>query len=174
MDMTDTLGGNLLPDEEIEFYTRPHWMTLLPNTLASLAFVVFGFGLLNAERLGPESALILKVAMMSALAANCYMYWVFSNTSFVVTNRRVVTFRGQGYQTTSMEVLLSKTESIQMQQPLLGSMFGYGTLTLSGTGGTKEIFPGVVNPQEFRRAVQEQIEAASAPPAPEPTARALG
>jgi hypothetical protein len=172
--VTDTLGGNLLPDEEIEFFTRPHWMTLLPNTLGSLAFIVFGFLLLNAERLGPETALIVKVAMMGALAANCYMYWVFTNTSFVVTNRRVIAFRGQGYQTTSMEVLLSKTESIQMQQPLLGSFFGYGTVTLSGTGGTREVFPGVVNPQEFRRSVQQQIEAASVPTAPEPSARVLG
>jgi hypothetical protein len=41
-------------------------------------------------------------------------------------------------------------------------MFGYGTVVVGGTGGTKEAFPLVTNPQEFRSKVQEQLAAAAA------------
>jgi uncharacterized alpha/beta hydrolase family protein len=36
-------------------------------------------------------------------------------------------------------------------------MFGYGTIFVSGTGGTKDPFHKITNPLEFRRKTQEQI-----------------
>jgi hypothetical protein len=41
-------------------------------------------------------------------------------------------------------------------------MFGFGTLTIVGTGGTKEAFPWVAHPLAFRQAVQHQTLGQSA------------
>jgi len=40
---------------------------------------------------------------------------------------------------------------------LVGRLFGYGTIYVTGTGSTKETFPGINVPLEFRK----QIEAAA-------------
>jgi hypothetical protein len=51
-------------------------------------------------------------------------------------------------------LLLPKVEAIQVDQGILGRIFNYGTITIVGTGGTKEPFRGIAKPLEFRRQVQ--------------------
>lgn len=58
-----------------------------------------------------------------------------------------------------IETLLVKIEGIQVAQGLLGRLFGYGTIVVSGTGGSKSQFRKIADPLEFRRQVQQQIEA---------------
>ena len=75
-----------------------------------------------------------------------------------VTNKRVIVKTGLLHRRT-VELFLSKVESIGVDEGLIGRMFGYGTVVLRGTGGTPEPFPRVRHPLEFRRQVQQQIEA---------------
>jgi hypothetical protein len=51
-------------------------------------------------------------------------------------------------------------------------MLGYGTVIVRGTGGTPEPFTLIAHPTEFRRHVQEQIEAGQASMRPGGTASA--
>ena len=44
-----------------------------------------------------------------------------------------------------------------MEQDLWGRVLGFGTLTITGTGGTRESIAGIPRPLEFRRHVQSQI-----------------
>jgi hypothetical protein len=39
----------------------------------------------------------------------------------------------------------------------MGRMLNYGTITLSGTGGVREIFQRVRDPLELRRRIQGQV-----------------
>jgi uncharacterized membrane protein YdbT with pleckstrin-like domain len=57
----------------------------------------------------------------------------------------------------SLDLMLPKIESISVNESLLGRLFGYGTVVVGGMGGTKEAFPLVPRPQEFRSRVQEQL-----------------
>jgi len=54
--------------------------------------------------------------------------------------------------------LLNKVEGIQVNQGILGRILGFGSITVSGTGGTKDPFHKIDAPLEFRKKVQEQIE----------------
>jgi uncharacterized membrane protein YdbT with pleckstrin-like domain len=83
----------------------------------------------------------------------------------VVTNRRVLIKTGIMSRRT-IELLLSRVESIVITEPFFGRMFGYGTVIVRGTGGTPEPFTLIANPTEFRRHVQEQIEAGQTPTRP--------
>ncbi len=58
----------------------------------------------------------------------------------------------------SLELLLSKVESIGVDQGIVGRLLGYGTIIVTGTGGTKEPFRMIAAPLEFRRMVQQQTE----------------
>jgi uncharacterized membrane protein YdbT with pleckstrin-like domain len=57
----------------------------------------------------------------------------------------------------SLEVLLNKVEGIQVNQGILGRILGFGSITVSGTGGTKDPFHKIDAPLEFRKKAQEQI-----------------
>ena len=53
--------------------------------------------------------------------------------------------------------MLSRVESIGVEETFWGRMLGYGSVTVRGTGGTPESFVMISHPQEFRRSVQAQI-----------------
>lgn len=75
---------------------------------------------------------------------------------FAVTDQRVLIKVGW-IQRRSLETLLAKIEGIGVEQGLAGRLFGYGTITLTGTGGTHERFEKIADPMRFRKQVQEQI-----------------
>lgn len=77
-------------------------------------------------------------------------------TEFAVTNKRVIVKTGWVRRKT-VELNLSRVESVSVDQSLMGRLFGYGAITIIGTGGTREPFPGIAHPLEFRKAVQEQL-----------------
>jgi uncharacterized membrane protein YdbT with pleckstrin-like domain len=83
-------------------------------------------------------------------------------TEMAVTNRRVLIKTGMTSRRT-LDLMLSRVESIGVEESAAGRMLGYGSVIVRGTGGTPEPFLMIAHPQEFRRAVQEQI---GAPPAP--------
>ena len=77
-------------------------------------------------------------------------------TEFALTDRRIIAKKGIIRQH-SMEILLNKVESITISQPLDGRIFGFGTVTVIGSGGTHEFFRSISNPMELRKQVNSQI-----------------
>jgi uncharacterized membrane protein YdbT with pleckstrin-like domain len=84
-------------------------------------------------------------------------FWKRSATEIAVTNRRVLVKVGL-LTRRSIEIMLSKIESIRVEQSLVGRMLSFGTIVVRGTGGTPEPFAKIAHPLEFRRNVQEQID----------------
>jgi uncharacterized membrane protein YdbT with pleckstrin-like domain len=83
--------------------------------------------------------------------------WIKSSSSeFAITNKRVLIKVGL-IRRHSLELLLQKVEGIGVDQGFLGRVLGYGTITVSGVGGTKEAFRMISNPLEFRRQVQASL-----------------
>jgi len=73
---------------------------------------------------------------------------------FAVTNKRVIVKTGLISRKT-LEMNLSKIESVNVAQSIFGRLLGYGTITIIGTGGTRESFPNISNPLLFRKRFQE-------------------
>lgn len=82
-------------------------------------------------------------------------------TRISLTNRRLGFCVGI-VRTRSFELLLPKVESIQVRRDLLGRLLGYGTLVVGGTGGSKEVLSGLIDPEGFRTAAQTAIHEAQA------------
>lgn len=82
-----------------------------------------------------------------------------TSSEFGVSNKRVLMKTGF-LARHSLETMLAKVESIGVYQGVLGRIFGFGTIIIGGTGGSKEAFFGIRDPLEFRRRVQEQIAGA--------------
>lgn len=73
---------------------------------------------------------------------------------FAITNKRVIIKTGLISRRT-FELNLTKIESVNVDQSILGRILGYGSLQIVGTGGTKEIFPNINKPLVFRKKFQE-------------------
>ncbi|MBI1919851.1 MAG: PH domain-containing protein [Geobacter sp.] len=71
-------------------------------------------------------------------------------SEFAITNRRVIIKIGL-VSRHILEMNLSKVESINVDQSVMGRMLKYGTITIIGTGGTREVFHKIAHPMEFRR-----------------------
>lgn len=158
--------ANLVPGEAVVYETRLHWIVMLGQLIVGcLLLGLPGMCLLAyaASQRGMDStnlhlmegggvALVVcsvVVILMGMLRRNA--------TEMAVTNRRVVIKTGLASRKT-IEMLLNKVESIEVSEPALGRMLGYGTIVMIGTGGTPEPFHKVAHPLEFRSQVQQQIE----------------
>ena len=78
----------------------------------------------------------------------------YATSEFAITNKRVIIKVGLIGRTT-LEMNLQKIETVNIDQGILGRMLGYGTVTIVGSGGTKESFPQIASPLEFRKRFQE-------------------
>jgi uncharacterized membrane protein YdbT with pleckstrin-like domain len=80
--------------------------------------------------------------------------WIQRATSeFAITNKRVIIKVGLISRKT-VEINLGKVESIGVDQSILGRILDYGTITIVGSGGTKEPFHDISRPLDFRKAFQ--------------------
>jgi Bacterial PH domain len=161
---------NLMPGEQIIYRTHVHWIIYfapLPLLVfAAIMLVVIGVLNSSSSTLVKSSGglfsgilfltgIILPLILIPLVLIRSLIY--SKTREFAVTNKRVLIKWGF-IQRHSMEVLLKQIEGIMVFQPIMGRLFGYGTISVTGTGGTHERFPLISQPLEFRRRVQHQIE----------------
>lgn len=91
---------------------------------------------------------------LTLFTTGIYPFLVSKYSEFGITNKRLIIKTGILSRRT-LELNLSKIESVNVNQSLLGRMLGYGSIGVIGTGGTKEYFVSIKNPLEFRRKFQE-------------------
>jgi uncharacterized membrane protein YdbT with pleckstrin-like domain len=146
------------------------WTFALAGLFGAGAIALFVTAALPALRERAGLLMILGAAC-AVVAAGAAITGVVrqSSTEMAVTNRRVLMKSGM-FGRRTVELMLSKVESIGVDQGVLARMAGYGRVVVRGTGGTHELFERIDRPLEFRRQVQEQIDRLhpSAPPAPDP------
>ncbi len=156
---------HLLEGEKIVYETRLHWIVLVAPVLLGLLFASTGAAMFvlagrNGDAAGavPESLKILGAAFLAiALVFIARAFLMRNATEMTVTNKRVFVKIGLAARRT-IELLLSRVESIGVEENVMGRMLGYGTVIVHGTGGTPEVFKTVAHPLEFRTQVQQQIE----------------
>jgi uncharacterized membrane protein YdbT with pleckstrin-like domain len=155
---------SLIEGETVLYTARLHWIVLLWPALAGAAVGLLGIGFLvggvyHAARSG-FSGLMGIVGFLLFLGAVFLIGGGIvrrNATEIAVTSRRVLIKTGVVNRKT-LELLLSRIESIGVDETPLGRMLGYGTVILRGTGGTPEQFERIARPLEFRREVQSQVE----------------
>ena len=75
---------------------------------------------------------------------------------FSVTNKKVLSKSGLISRSTD-ELLLSKIEGVDIRQPMLGRIFGYGSIFITGPGVQSVCFLGIDNPIDVKNQIQSQI-----------------
>lgn len=156
----------LIAGETVLYRAYLHWVVLLWHGAIGGIAAVAGLALLIGVLVttgrdlgsGGTAAVASGVALLVAgLAIVMVGILKRSSTEIAVTNKRVLIKTGF-FSRKTIEIFLSKIESVVVDETLMGKTLGFGTVTVRGTGGTPEQFERVANPLEFRRQVQTQIE----------------
>src|SRR5277367_719779 len=124
---------------------------------ASIALLVYSW---NAKRNGQTPSNALVFLALGAFLVAVILFGIGqikrNATVMAITNKRVIVKTGLASRRT-IEMLLSRIESVVVEEPAMGRVFGYGTVIIRGTGGTPETFPQIAHPLQFREQVQRQI-----------------
>ena len=147
---------HLLEGERVVYRARLHRIIFVPPiVLAVLGHVVAVFAdsyFKSREAAGIAGGALLIVAILVAFPR----YIRYATSEFAVTNKRVIVKVGLIYRKT-LELVLAKVETIGVEQTIMGRIFNYGTIVVTGTGGTKEPFKDIARPLDFREQVQSQL-----------------
>jgi len=143
------IDETLLPDEHVVYRTALHWIIFLRPVLV----ILVGLALLIAFRTVPLVGAPILLLGVLLLFAPLVAYW---STEFGVTDKRMIV-KGGFIRRRTLELLLRQVEALSVDQSLSGRMLDYGTITLSGTGGVREVFHRVREPLELRRRIQGQV-----------------
>src|SRR6185312_10653341 len=165
------IEATLVPGETVVYQTRLHWIVMLRHLLLGLLLLAGAGALLSyflnqprmantSEHLVEGGAAALLVCGIAAIVAGVVRR---NATEMAVTTRRVVIKQGLVSRTT-IEMLLNKIETIEVTEPMMGRMLGYGSITIVGTGGTSEPFHKIAHPLQFRNEVLQQLEKRPAGP----------
>jgi uncharacterized membrane protein YdbT with pleckstrin-like domain len=100
------------------------------------------------------------VATPSYILSACAVVWglfvglsyIFS--SLVIKKRQVILSTGILIRQT-IDIPLNKIESIDIRQSILGSLLSYGSLVITGTGGTRQLVNYISHPLTCRRYIEQ-------------------
>jgi uncharacterized membrane protein YdbT with pleckstrin-like domain len=140
----------LQPDESVVHTTRIHpiiflraaiWF-VLAVVLLIVALTLSGDLRHGGEALAVFCAIFGLVAIVPALIRR-------ATTELAVTDRRVI-YKSGVLARHTLEINRSKVESVDVDQSVLGRLFGFGTIIVRGTGGSLEPIRMISDPLTFR------------------------
>jgi len=144
----------LQPDETVKIIGRLHW-SIYGRAVLVLAVAV-ALLVLSARLTDPDwqryalmaAGVVGLLGLLLLLSA-----WLRRRaTEIVVTDRRVIFKRGLLSRHT-VEMNVSKIETVDVEQGLSGRIWDYGTLLIRGTGSGVEPLEGVGSPLTIRNAI---------------------
>lgn len=99
--------------------------------------------------------LVLLVAGPLIIGVVLFARWAtrMLTTEFAVTNDRVLLKQGWVSRVTD-ELAVETVEKVEVAQGLMGRLFGFGRVTVRGTGEATIVFPPMQDPISFRRAIE--------------------
>jgi hypothetical protein len=165
----------LSPNEKILFKAKVHWAVFLASIFVfviAIAMSIYSFPkavTISIQGQPPPTIPSIDNLFGSTLfCSSIFIYGysiiltiealiIYFTTEFAVTNKRVIAKSGF-IRIHTLEILLSKVESIDIRQPVLGRILNYGTVTVTGTGGTKQGFKAIAEPMVVRSKVNIIIE----------------
>ena len=129
------IDESLVPGEVVLHRARVSWWS-------QLGMVVLGVLLL-----------VVVVGLFFLIAA-----WIkVHSTELAITNRRVIAKFGFIKRDT-VEINLEKVEALRVEQGFWGRVLNFGTILMTGTGGSIEPIPNIADPLVFRRKFMEATD----------------
>jgi len=164
---------NLQEGEELLYIPKLHWMYTVRHMILSLPFfllLLIVWAVIKANSgpgwlLGIDTSLIFIIIIKWIILAGIIVSLVifvwkifrYLNTEYGLTNKRLIIKKGI-IRLVIAEIPTDRIESIYCLQGLMGRIFHYGTICISGIGGMMPVFYMVSKPYALRRKIVDVIE----------------
>jgi uncharacterized membrane protein YdbT with pleckstrin-like domain len=159
------VDNNLITNETVAYRARLHWILFVKPVLGAILVIAIAgsvFYLTDLRNvLSTQTTGLVWIGLFVIAAVPLVMNLLsWQSAEFAVTNKRVILKTGF-VQNKTAEMFLNKIESVGVDQNIAGRIFGFGTISIRGTGSSLEPFHRISNPLRFRNQIQEQIDRAS-------------
>lgn len=161
--------ARIRPGEQVIYHSKPHWIILARGAfwtvialVCTLCSILVGTtdpppgqppppeGLINT--LITCGACLFALALFSTLVALSR----YLASDFVLTNQRVIEEIGGIIGKRSKEIYIKQIDSVVVHTPLLGNIFGYGSIIIK-SGASDIPLANYANPQDIRHNINHQI-----------------
>jgi uncharacterized membrane protein YdbT with pleckstrin-like domain len=137
----------LLTDERVICSARVHWIVFVP---AGFCFFVLLMGLAATAGEKGESSAALAAVAWPGIILLLWAWTIRESRELALTTRRVIARTGF-IRREIVELNLTQVESFNLEQGILGRLFGYGTIRITGAGGVHVPIARLADPREFCR-----------------------
>lgn len=131
----------IVPGEELIVSAKTHWFIYIVPTILVAASILATIAIPSI------SILVFPATLFLMFQALLYAY----STEMAVTSKRIIAKTGFIRRNT-IELRIEKVESLKVDQSILGRIFNFGTVSITGSGGTTAPIPYIANPLAFRSA----------------------
>ena len=142
----------LQPGETVVYATKLHWLIYVNTILLAIVCVVLvGAAVSTSDNQSISLAFAIAAIIFAlvALSTGLRAFIRRATTELAVTDHRVI-YKSGLLSRHTIEMNRDKVESVDVDQSLLGRIFGYGTVVVRGTGGSLEPIRNIGDPLTFR------------------------
>jgi len=136
-----------MSNQRVVYQARLHWILFVWPFLLLLIGLWLSFSFVSFRELGLMTVLI-------AIAWGFLMWLTYQFSSLTIKERQVILRSGILVRQT-IDIPLTKIESIDIRQSIVGSLFQYGSLLITGTGGTRQWMGYIAKPLTCRRHIEQ-------------------
>ncbi len=136
-----------MTDNKIVYRARLNWVIFFwPVAL----LCVTAYLAMEYQQLHQPAIFISCVAL-----AWLFVTWMTYQFSSLTIKKRQVILRTGILVRQTIDIPINKIESIDIRQSLIGSLFRYGSLVITGTGGTRQMVNYLNGPLTCRRHIEQ-------------------
>ncbi len=155
--MPSYVDANLMSGEQVVHRARLHWGIFVGPAI--ILFIGLIIALVAGDAIGGGGGAFTALVILVLFAIPIIRATIrYVTTEFAVTSRRVIVKAGFVKRTT-LELNHNRVEGLSVNQGIIARVFNAGTITVLGTGGTRQGVLFILAPMEFRRNALETIDA---------------
>ncbi len=134
-------------ESNVIYFTRLHWIIFLGPVLGLIIACALYY-------------YIVQLRQVSTVLIVCALFWIvitwftYYFSSITIKKKQVILRTGIIVRQT-VDIPLSKIETIDIRQSILGSLLRYGALVITGTGGTRHLINFLHHPLTCRRYIEQ-------------------
>lgn len=134
-------------DNNLVYKARLHWILF---TWPVLTFAIGAYISMHFMQLYKAGLAIMGFAVFWEAVV-----WLTYQCSYLIIKKKQIILCTGIFVRQTLDISLTKIESVDIRQSLLGSIFHYGSLVITGTGGTKQYINYLNKPLTCRRYIEQ-------------------
>ncbi len=134
-------------DKDYIYMARLHWILFVWPAVICILSLYIAINYYSLQKTG------LIVAFLSIFWE--FVVWLNYQCSYLIIKKKQVILCTGIFVRQTLDISLNKIESVDIRQSILGSILQYGSLVITGTGGTRQYINFLNKPLTCRRHIEQ-------------------